>query len=101
MVANSGCHPQRLRGVYVCTLCDGSIRQGVLNLFCMSIVTIDQFFEEMTPEERESYANGPKVLGKIEIVECENPRAICYHNPQEDTWEDGLHQCNKCGRYYA
>ena len=65
------------------------------------IVSIDQFFEDMTPEERESYANGPKVLGKVEIVERENPRAICYHNPQEDAWEDGMYQCNKCGRYYA
>lgn len=44
MVANSGCHPQRLRGVYVCTLCDGSIRQGVLNLFYMKKVFIRSLY---------------------------------------------------------
>ena len=44
MVANSGCHPQRLRGVYLCTLCDGSIRQGVLNLFYMKKVFIRSLY---------------------------------------------------------
>lgn len=61
------------------------------------IVPIDEFFASMSEEERKSYANGPKVLGKVEIVERENPRDICYHRWTDHPTNYGVLICNKCG----
>lgn len=73
----------------------------------MDVVSIQKFFEDMTPEERESYKQAkadslPVVLGKIEIVEQEKPRVNCYHDWGNigDDW-NGVYKCKKCGKYSA
>ena len=44
MIDNNGCHPQRLLSVCLCTLCDTSMCQGVLNLFYMKKVFIRSLY---------------------------------------------------------
>lgn len=66
--------------------------------------TIDQFFANMTAEERASYAKAKArsqsfVIGKIVLPEVEPPCTHDWGNPGDD-W-NGVYRCKKCGKYSA
>jgi Cu/Ag efflux protein CusF len=64
----------------------------------MNIVPIDQFFSDMSEEERESYS-GPKVIGKIDLPEVKVPCTHDWGNIHDDY--HGVYRCKKCGKYSA
>ena len=61
MIDNNGCHPQRLLSVYLYILCDGSIRQGVLNLFYMKKVEVTLRPDLVESEKKDAY----RIMGYV------------------------------------